>query len=201
MSKGLDAVRIGIVRSGQPGEPGCRGSADCRDRRPGTHSRFEPHRARHAEHGTRVLSAMGVSNTVACLERRPGATPRRSRSGCPLWQNLLGKPVTFWSSPTKRSRRNAWKAGRWCGLSMPTAQKPRRRLALDGGAAFSIDCRVDVAARVLLEEFAECAVREVEHVAATHTEQSFQFASFDGGQIGHGTSLWYVDNRSAVHLR
>ncbi|MFZ1446920.1 MAG: hypothetical protein WAS49_15880 [Candidatus Dechloromonas phosphoritropha] len=60
-----------------------------------------------------------------------------------------------------------------------------------GGATLAVDSGIDVTARVLLEEFAECAIREIEHVAATHAEQPFQFATLYGGQIGHGISAWY----------
>lgn len=63
------------------------------------------------------------------------------------------------------------------------------------GTTLAVDRGIDVTARVFLEEFAECAVGEIEHVAATHAEQPFQLASFYGGQIGHGAS------RSAISLR
>lgn len=42
-----------------------------------------------------------------------------------------------------------------------------------GGATLAVDGGIDVTARVLLEEFAECAVRKIEHVATTHVEQPF----------------------------
>ncbi|HEX3912835.1 MAG TPA: hypothetical protein VHW71_04955 [Steroidobacteraceae bacterium] len=48
-----------------------------------------------------------------------------------------------------------------------------------------VELIVNVAVDVILNEFSERAIAEIEHVAAAHAEQFFEFPLFAVGNVGH----------------